>query len=268
MSVSAISTMSWSLDDDLAFYAAEGIDGVGVSLRKLEDAAGGVAGAARRVAAAGLRVTNLIGLGPFRLTDPGEWPKHRDRLFAAVDAAGTVGAGCLVVTTGPAGQLTWEDAADRLAEAIGPVLGAARHAGVTVALEHTNSLRADIGFVHTLRDALDLAARLDIGVCMEINACWAERHLGDTIGSGVAAGRIALVQVSDYVIGTLTTPDRAVPGDGDIPIRRILDQVLAAGYTGAFDLELIGPRIEAEGYPSAVRRSVAALGDLLTALGA
>jgi sugar phosphate isomerase/epimerase len=266
--VSAISTMSWSLDEDLAFYAAEGIDGVGVSLRKLEDAPDGVVNAARRVDAAGLRVTNLIGLGPFQLTDPSGWPKHRERLLAAVDAAAIVDAGCLVVTTGPARQLSWEDAADALAEAADPVLGAARDAGVAVALEHTNSLRADIGFVHTLRDAIDLAARLDIGVCMEINACWAERGLQDSIAAGVAADRIALVQVSDYVIGTLATPDRVVPGDGDIPIGRILGQVLAAGYGGAFDLELIGPKIEAEGYASAVRRSVAALGATLTALGA
>ena len=72
--------------------------------------------------------------------------------------------------------------------------------------------------------------------------------------------------MSDYVIGTLGTPDRAVPGDGDIPIERILGQLLAAGYDGAFDLELIGPRIEAEGYASAIRRSVSALDAMLDRL--
>jgi sugar phosphate isomerase/epimerase len=59
-----------------------------------------------------------------------------------------------------------------------------------------------------------------------------------------------------------------VPGDGDIPLRRILGQVLAAGYDGCFDLELIGPRIEEEGYESACRRAVDALGAMLTELGA
>src|SRR5204862_8250756 len=132
--------------------------------------------------------------------------------------------------------------------------------------EHTSSLGVDIGFVHTLRDMVDVARRLGAGVLMEVNACWAERGLDDTIASSV--DDIRLVQVSDFVIGTLATPDRAVPGDGDIPLARILGQVLAAGYEGAFDLELIGPRIEAEGYASAVRRSVAVLGDLLTAIGA
>ena len=85
----------------------------------------------------------------------------------------------MVLTTGPAGALTWEDAADALEQAL--AAGARRRprrAGIPFALEHTNSLRVDVGFVHTLRDAVDLARRLDIGVCMEINACWAERGPG------------------------------------------------------------------------------------------
>jgi sugar phosphate isomerase/epimerase len=261
VSVSAICTYQWSLDQDLAFYAEHGIRAVGVSLAKLERH--GVGDGASRVRDAGLRVTNLIGLGPFHLAEPEQWTAQRDRLLRAVDAAVIVGAECMVLTTGPAGPLPWEEAADRFAEAVEPVLRAstATAAGVPIALEHTNSLRVDVGFVHTLRDAIDLARRLDIGVCMEINACWAERGLGATIAAGV--DRIRLVQVSDYAVGTLTTPARLVPGDGDIPIARILGQIIDAGYRGCFDLELIGPAIEDEGYERAVPRAVTALDGLL-----
>jgi sugar phosphate isomerase/epimerase len=184
----------------------------------------------------------------------------------ALDTATAVGAECLVFTTGPAGPLPWEEAADALEAALAPVLHEARSRGVPFAIEHTNSLRVDIGFVHTLADAIDVARRLDAGVCMEVNACWAERGLGDTITAG--ADRLRLVQVSDFAVGTLSTPNRLVPGDGDIPLERILGQVLAAGYAGCFDLELIGPRIEEEGYGSACRRSIDALGTMLDSLGA
>jgi sugar phosphate isomerase/epimerase len=119
--------------------------------------------------------------------------------------------------------------------------------------------------VHTLRDAIDLAQRTGVGVCMEVNACWVERGLGDTIATGVQAGQIRLVQLSDFVVGTKSTPDRAVPGDGDIPLPRIVGQLLAAGYEGAFDIEIIGPRIEAEGYDAAVSRSLAYVSELLRA---
>jgi sugar phosphate isomerase/epimerase len=262
VSVSAICTFDWSLEEDLAFYAEHGITNVGISLVKLERH--GWADGAARVRDAGLRVTNLIGLGPFHLADPDQWSRQRDRLLHALEAGVTVDAECLVVTTGPAGPLSWEAAADALEEALAPVLGEARDRSLPFALEHTNTLRDDGGFVHTQADVVDLARRLDVGVCMEINACWAERDLGSTIAA--AMDRIRLVQVSDFAVGTLSTPNRLVPGDGDIPLARILGQVLDAGYAGCFDLELIGPAIESEGYATAVPRAVDRLAELLASL--
>jgi sugar phosphate isomerase/epimerase len=127
-------------------------------------------------------------------------------------------------------------------------------------------LRVDVGFVHTLKDAIDLARRFDVGVCMELNACWAERALEQTIRDGI--DRIRLVQVSDFKVGTVASSQRLVPGDGDIPIERILRVVLDAGYAGVFDLELIGDAITAEGYDAAVPRAVERLGAILAALPA
>jgi len=264
VSLSAISTFQWDLDTDLAFYERAGITAVGASLAKLE--AAGIEAGARRLRDAGIRVTNLIGIGPFHLDDPEQWSEQRSRVARALDAAQAVGAECMILTTGPAGQLAWEDAADALQEALEPVIADAAARGLPFGLEHTNSLRVDVGFVHSLADVVDLARRLGIGVCVETNACWAERSLAETIATGVDTFRV--VQVSDFAIGTLSTPNRLVPGDGDIPLERILGQVLAAGYRGCFDLELIGPRIEEEGYESACTRAVANLGDLLTRLGA
>jgi sugar phosphate isomerase/epimerase len=264
VSLSAISTFQWDLDADLAFYERAGVGAIGASLAKLE--AAGLETGARRIRDAGVRVTNLIGIGPFRLAHPEQWSEQRARVERALDAAEAVGAECMILTTGPAGALTWEDAADALEAALGPVIADAAARRIPFGLEHTNSLRVDVGFVHSLADVVDLARRLGIGVCVETNACWSERGLADTIAAGVDTFRI--VQVSDFAIGTLSTPNRLVPGDGDIPLARVLGQVLAAGYEGCFDLELIGPRIEEEGYERACTRAVDALGRLLTDLGA
>ena len=263
VSVSAICTFRLSFTEDLAFWARHHIEAVGVSVAKLE-AHGwddGIAMVTDAVATGRFRVANLIGLGPFALNNPAQWDAQRDRLIRAVEAAAALNARVVVFTTGPAGPLPWDEAADAFASAIMPVLIEARSRGVTFALEHTNSLRIDVGFVHTLRDAIDLSRRLGIGVCMEINACWAERDLATTIATDVDA--IEIVQISDYRIGTLSTPDRRVPGDGDIPLERILAALLNAGYAGDFDLEVIGPHIDAEGYESAVPRSLAAIDALL-----
>jgi sugar phosphate isomerase/epimerase len=111
-------------------------------------------------------VVDLIGLGPFHLARPERWEAQRERLTRAVETAATLGIDLIVFTTGPFAPLTWDEAADALAHALAPVLASARSVGVTFAIEHTNSLRVDVGFVHTMRDAIDLARRLDVKVCM------------------------------------------------------------------------------------------------------
>jgi sugar phosphate isomerase/epimerase len=80
--------------------------------------------------------------------------------------------------------------------------------------------------------------------------------------------RIGLVQVSDFRVGTVASSQRLVPGDGDIPLRRIIGVLLDAGYTGPFELELIGDAITGEGYDAAVPRAIRNLDALLTELGA
>jgi sugar phosphate isomerase/epimerase len=77
-----------------------------------------------------------------------------------------------------------------------------------------------------------------------------------------------VIQVSDYVYGDRALPSRAVPGDGAIPLQRLLEWALAAGYKGAFDLELIGPRIDREGHLPATRRAAEEVGKVLQSLGA
>jgi sugar phosphate isomerase/epimerase len=244
--LSAISTFKLSLPADLAFWSEHGITNVGVSVAKLE-AFGWDVGTEAVVAAVGngLQVVDLIGLGPFHLADSGRWDHQRDRLVRSIETAAAVGADRIVFTTGPFAPLTWEEAADALEQALAPVLHEARAHNVEFAIEHTNSLRVDVGFVHTLRDAIDLARRLDTGVCMEMNACWAERALAQTIRSGI--DRIHLVQVSDFKVGTVASSQRLVPGDGDIPMLRIMRALVDAGYEGVFELELIGDAIAAEG---------------------
>jgi sugar phosphate isomerase/epimerase len=53
-----------------------------------------------------------------------------------------------------------------------------------------------------------------------------------------------------------------------VPLERLLAIVLDAGYDGLFDLEIIGPRIEAEGHSSSTRRSLERLTEMLDRLGA
>ena len=123
----------------------------------------------------------------------------------------------------------------------------AKELGVRLAVEPTNPLRTDVSFVHTVRDAVDLARMADIAIVVDFYASWYERGLEETVRKNIDV--VALVQICDYKLGTFNMPNRCAVGDGDIPVERLLGMVLDAGYEGAFDLEILGPQDRRGGLP-------------------
>ena len=194
------------------------------------------------------------------------WREPRERLGRLIEEAKALNARSIYMLTGGHGSLTWEESAECFAAAIAPCVAQANAAGVQLLVENASPLYADIHLAHNLRDAVTLAELSGIGVCMDFFACWTEAGLRDCIIR--AMPRCHLVQVCDYVYGDRSLPSRAVPGDGAIPVKRLIGWILEAGYTGAFDLEMPGPRIEREGNLAAVRRAADNVGAILESLGA
>jgi sugar phosphate isomerase/epimerase len=194
------------------------------------------------------------------------WREARDTLTRVIQAAKSVGARSIYMLTGGHGSLTWEQAAEVFRTAIAPCVTQAKAAGIALMVENSSALYAHQHIAHTLRDAVTLAQIAGTGVCIDLFACWTEAGLRESIER--AMPECHMVQLCDYVYGDRALPSRAVPGDGAIPVKRILEWVLKAGYTGAFDLELIGPRIDAEGRLEAVRRAASNVDEMLRALGA
>jgi sugar phosphate isomerase/epimerase len=123
----------------------------------------------------------------------------------------------------------------------------------------------DLCFLHSFHDALDFADQIglpEVGVVLELNNAWIERHLDANLRT--RTGRIAVVQVSDFAVGTLRASERVMIGDGDIPLRRLVHALAAAGYDGWYDIELLGPAIEAAGYETVVPCALARFRELWT----
>jgi sugar phosphate isomerase/epimerase len=250
ISVNNLSSLSLSLAQDVALWRELGVEHVGLITPKLEalgwDAARGV------VAGARVRVSNVA--AEARVLPP------------ALEFAGAVGAASVYTCTGGIGRRTWDEALAAYCAEVAPLVARARQLGVRLAVEPTNPLRTDLSFIFTFRDAVDLARAAGVDLVLDLYSCWYERGLAELVRKNLDL--VALVQISDYVLGTLNTPNRAVIGDGDVPLERLLGELLDAGYEGAFDLEILGPRIEEEGYPSAIRRSVEGASEMLERLGA
>jgi len=262
-SMSQITTLGWPFERDVEAFASAGAPAIGIAIRKLEEY--GVTRAARRLRAAGLPVSCLTSSGPFPLGDEQGEREALARTRRHLDAAAELGAECLMVLAGGAGRLSWEEAAERCRPLLETLLPAAERAGVRLALEPTSQLRMDLAFLHSFDEALDFVDQICspwLGVVLELNNAWIERRLYANIRA--RTDRIALVQVSDFKVGTMSASTRVVPGDGDIPLRRILGALGTAGYDRWYDIELIGPAIEAEGYESVVPRAIARFRELWT----
>ena len=125
---------------------------------------------------------------------------------------------------------------------------------------------ADIHMAHTLADTIRSGRDRGIGVCIDLHACWMEGGLARTIGRAMPI--TGLVQVSDYVLG-----DRARPAGRCRATARSRSNGCSATSstpvtTGVFDLELVGPRIEAEGARRATTPRSGEPVEMLTKLGA
>lgn len=250
ISLNSLSSLYQSLADDVTMWRDLEVDHVGLISPKLEIT--GWDAARAMVADAHVKVSNVS--------------IEQKAIAESIELAAAIGAPTVYFCSGPLGARPWEAAADALVEWVGPHLERANQLGVRLAVEPTNPLRGDVSFVFCLRDAIDLARAAGIGVVLDFYSCWYERGLEELVRKNIEL--LTLVQICDYAFGTFDTPNRVAIGDGDIPVERLLGMILDAGYGGAFDLEILGPRIEAEGYVPPIRRSLERATEILTRLGA
>jgi sugar phosphate isomerase/epimerase len=263
MSVNAICTRSWPLERDLLFWRSHGFGHVGLVSYKL----GNSAESADVIQRERLSVSNIVIASPFTLGEPANWPAQQERACSLLRIARTLDAGCVYMNSGSsASRMTVDESVSAFCTAVAPVADLAAALGVRLALEPSAPSNHDMGCVHSLHDAFYVAGQTGLHVVVDLQTCWLERALPAMVRDHL--DQVALVQVSDYVVGTEVRLSRAVPGDGDIPLRRLIEDILRTGYKGAFDLEILGPRIEDEGYDSAVPRGARWLSDCLASLGA
>jgi sugar phosphate isomerase/epimerase len=261
VTVNAFSSVSNTLPQDFDLWHRLGIHHVGVSSPKLQKM--GWARAITALSAEPLHVEFLVHPLYTRLDDAAGWDAEVVTLLKAVQAAHDLGAHTLYFCSPPVGTLRWEDAAAELAARLEPVRALGRRLDVELAVEAVHSSRPEIGFIHNARDAFHLADLIGISVCLDLFVHWNEPGFAALISANLP--RLRLVQVSDFVIGGRTQPDRVPPGDGDLQMARVLGDILDAGYDGIIDIELLGPKIEEMGYETALRRSISWLDDTLAA---
>jgi sugar phosphate isomerase/epimerase len=262
LSVNALCSMHWSFDEDLALWKELGVHHAGLMGNKLaDDRDGRIA----QLKEAGIR-SAIVVCGPPPLAAPESWDAARAALKDGLDLAAATGGISAYCPPGRSTGKPWREVLDAYAQVVAPCVAYAKECGLRLSMEP--SLRADVSFVNTLRDAVDVAERTGVGLIVDFGNCWMERDLREVLKR--AAPHIALVQICDVIIGSSAKPSpggRVHIGDGELPLRRLMHEVLDAGYQGLFDLEVLGPSIEAVGYGPALRRGAESASALLAEMG-
>jgi sugar phosphate isomerase/epimerase len=252
-----------------AVDAIEAVAGLGVGSTSVTGAKARAAGAGAVVAAArrhGVTIVTTTGTLAIDLSSPAASAQSRQRVENDIDLAAAVGAAVMYGLTGPRASARWDACADAYVNAVGDLARYAAARGVTLAIEPTSWLYADLTFIHTFHDALLVAPRAGMGICLDAFHVWTEAGLREEIGEH--ASLIAHVQLSDMTPGSRSLPCRAVPGDGDVPLAAVVGWLLDAGYPGVFDCELNGPAIDSIGHHAAAAQAANWLDKLLEELGA
>ena len=247
-------TPKWSFEEDVQAYAAAGFQGIGVVRDKAQ--AYGIEAASALLKEHDLKITELCVAGFFTETDADAFQTKVSDARQAIDMAAQLEADVLILLAGPPGNRTFEENSALLRRGLEEILPAAEQHHVRLALEPVHPMyRAGYSFIVTLSEALDVCETVGssfLGVWLDMYHLWWDNSVLEQIDR--ASGRILGVHINDFKEETLSLIDQGVPGEGVIPLRRMLDAIEKTGWEGMYAIEIFCERTAVEGYHDVLRR--------------
>ena len=240
----------WSVDEDVRNLERLGFRSISLASTKLD--AYGLERAIALLKTSSLRVAHVSSYGRFGTTRASQ-RTGIEQVRRAIDWVHALGGEVLVVIPGGREGATWERAATVYSDAYAALLPEATAAGIRLAIEVIHPLRQDLSFVNTLADARAIARRAGArgGYVLDLWHSGWERRLLETITAD-ARTRIHAVQMSDYKAVTTRSLDRALLGEGILPLRAICRALERGGYRGWYEAEIISDDVDAMGYERAL----------------
>jgi sugar phosphate isomerase/epimerase len=263
LSMNETTTFRWSFEEDVANYARAGIPAVGVWRQKLSDC--GESKAAELLAQSGLKASHLLWAGGFTGSDGRSYRASVEDAKEALRTAAELGAGSLVVYSGARAGHTFNHARRLIKEALRELAPLAAELGVFLAVEPMHpGCAAEFTFLTTIDDVLWL---VEVVESPQVKMVFDTYHLGfseDVIRRvPEIAPHVAIVQLGDGRHPPTTEQNRCRLGAGVIPLREIVAALVAAGYNGYFDVELLGEEIETTDYHDLLEHAKAAFQELV-----
>lgn len=243
LGISEFTTMPWSFEQDLDRYARAGADAIEVVEAKLDPAR-----YAEQMAAIAAADLSISGVQPKVRTffasrmapEPQALADRTAALRQSIERLARYAPGAPFITsTGAHPRGDMAEAMRVVADQLRTLAPVAADHGVRLALEPLNptSVNAESA-IWTVDQALTViedAGRDEVGICLDYWNVWQNADIEAAIAR--AGDRIFTVQASDWRVPR-SFADRIVPGDGVIPLSRLVAATHAAGFRGAYVTEI------------------------------
>ncbi len=256
LSMNEVTTYRWPLEEDVRRYIAAGYEGIGVWRPKLSDY--GDEHAVDLIAESGLRVTNLLWAGGFTGSD-GRTPEESVQdAVQAIRLAGALGAGCLVVYPGGRNNHIYRQAERLLRGALDELLDYAADVEVALAIEPMHAAcAAEWTFLTDLESTIALVESYNSPFLKLVFDTYHFGHDRAVLANlNELVPHIGIVHLGDRVAAHAADQDRRRLGEGRLHLAELIRALVDAGYTGDFDVELIGREIEPSQYGDVLASSL------------
>jgi len=250
LSLSEISTVNASFEEDVIAYAAAGFDAIGLWEFKLpaDDEANlallheyGL-----EVAVCVPTIPAFLSLGIPGMEGPDDPAERVEALCASVARLARYSPETVVCLSGPLGDRSEAEGRALVVDGLRRVAAAARTADVQLAFEPIHrSQRDGSSFVNSIEAALGILAEAgtaEVGILLDTYHVWDDPAVWDFIAR--AAYRIAGVHVADWPVDA-TRADRELPGRGISQTKELIEALELSGWDGILDVEIFG---DPEGY--------------------
>ncbi|WP_461449601.1 sugar phosphate isomerase/epimerase family protein [Mucilaginibacter sp.] len=243
ISISEFTTQPWTFEQDVERYAELGITMIEVCEEKLDPQR-----FQEQLCMIKDHELSISAVQPFVRTFgssqmqpiPKDMYERLSRLRFSIERLSPFAAGCpFILNTGAPEKGNIDAMVKNTIRELQNLAEFAADHGVSLALEPLNasSMNSESA-IWTIAQAMQIIDSVDrgnVGLCLDFWNIWQNANVEEEIGR--AGDRIFVLQVSDWRTPQ-SSGDRLVPGDGIIPIGKLLQTVYQTGYKGACSVEI------------------------------
>jgi len=243
--IHTITTKPWNIETAAQHFSGAGVKGITVWRDALEGR--NIKQTGQLLRDEGLQIVSLCRGGFFPYKDKVKRMAALDDNRRAMEEAAELGTSLIVLVCGSDPGQSLEDSRKQIHDGISAILPDAAKAGIKLAIEPLHPMYADTrSAINTLSQANAMATQLNspfVGVAVDVYHLWWDPDLEQEIKRCGDNGHLFAFHICDWNVPTNDfLLDRALMGEGCIPVRKIRSWVEATGFKGFYEVEIFSTR--------------------------